>query len=189
LFLQAFVVACGVRKTWTKVFEGLDTPGQQIKKLRDILADLGMSGRPSMERAKAIKQERELQKELGKYFSSILILSSPGANFVLLCLSADVQEFEQKVTGRSSRSKTKSKEESPEKDEASPSEDKDKDDDAEDDDDDEDDAPRRPVCGLLVVYSFSNLPILDLPRNKPRARASWPSCKTKATRSDFFFQL
>jgi len=29
---QSFVVACGVRRVWSKVFEGLDTPAQQIKK-------------------------------------------------------------------------------------------------------------------------------------------------------------
>jgi hypothetical protein len=43
----------------------LDTPQQQIKKLKEILADLGMTGRMSMEQAKAIKEKRELAKELG----------------------------------------------------------------------------------------------------------------------------
>lgn len=61
-----------MRKVWSKVFEGLDTPQQQIKKLREILTDLGMTGRMSMEQAKAIKEKRELEKELGT-FVTILI--------------------------------------------------------------------------------------------------------------------
>ncbi|KAF8202417.1 hypothetical protein BJ912DRAFT_1053607 [Pholiota molesta] len=85
--LKSLVVACGMRKVWSKVFEGLDTPQQQIKKLREILTDLGMTGRMSMEQAKAIKEKRELEKEL-----------------------ADVKEFAEKMTGRASRSQDKSSE-------------------------------------------------------------------------------
>lgn len=63
---------------------------------------------------------------------------------------ADVQEFEQKVVGRSSRSKaTKSKQDSPEKDEKMASEDGEG---AEEDDEDEDNAPRRPVRGFSLVH-------------------------------------
>ncbi|KAI0058864.1 hypothetical protein BV25DRAFT_1993968 [Artomyces pyxidatus] len=62
--LKSIVVACGVRKIWTKEFQGLDTPTQQIARLRAILADLGMNGRLSMEKAREIKAERELAKEL-----------------------------------------------------------------------------------------------------------------------------
>lgn len=50
---------------WSKVFQGLDTPKQQITKLKEILHGLGMHGRMSMEQAKAIKQKRELEQELG----------------------------------------------------------------------------------------------------------------------------
>lgn len=63
--LKSFVVACGVRKVWSKVFAGVDSPSGQIKILKGILADLGMNGRLSMEQAKAIKEKREMAKELG----------------------------------------------------------------------------------------------------------------------------
>lgn len=64
--MQSLVVACGVRKVWSKVFEGMDRPSQQIKKLKEILSDLGMKGRYSLDQAKAIKEKRELAQELGK---------------------------------------------------------------------------------------------------------------------------
>lgn len=62
--LKSFVAACGVRKVWSKVFENIDVPAQQIKMLREILAELGMTGRLSLEQAKRIKENRELAKEL-----------------------------------------------------------------------------------------------------------------------------
>ncbi|KAF9494862.1 hypothetical protein BDN71DRAFT_1507205 [Pleurotus eryngii] len=76
--LKSLVVACGVRKQWVKVFEGLDRPSQQISKLQQILADLGMEGRLSLEKAKVIKEKREFEKEL-----------------------ADVKAFEQTMAARS----------------------------------------------------------------------------------------
>ena len=63
---QSFVVACGVRRIWSKVFEGLDTPAQQIKKLKEILHELGMTGRLSLEKARAIREKREFAQELRK---------------------------------------------------------------------------------------------------------------------------
>ena len=59
------MVACGVRKVWSKEFKDLDRPSEQIRRLRQILTDLGMSGRMSMEQAKAIKERREFAQELG----------------------------------------------------------------------------------------------------------------------------
>ena len=53
-----------MRKVWSKEFKDLDS-SQQIKRLREILADLGMTGRLSLEQAKAIKEKRELAQELG----------------------------------------------------------------------------------------------------------------------------
>ncbi|KAI9062744.1 hypothetical protein FKP32DRAFT_1612484 [Trametes sanguinea] len=73
--LKSLVVACGVRKVWSKEFSGLDRPSDQIRRLKQILSDLGMTGRMSMEQAKAIKAKREFEKEL-----------------------QDVQEFASKVT-------------------------------------------------------------------------------------------
>ncbi|KAG8977751.1 hypothetical protein FRB90_008718 [Tulasnella sp. 427] len=86
--LKSFVVACGVRKKWVKEFEGLTTPAQQINKLRQILADLGMTGRLSMEKAKEIREKREFAQEM-----------------------EDIQEFNAKINGprasRSSKGKAK----------------------------------------------------------------------------------
>ncbi|KAI5895545.1 uncharacterized protein SCHCODRAFT_01031472 [Schizophyllum commune H4-8] len=84
--LKSFVVACGVRKVWSKFFkaENADRPSDQIRALRKLLADLGMTGRLSLEQAKAIREKRELEQEL-----------------------EDVQQFAAKMTGRASRSATK----------------------------------------------------------------------------------
>ncbi|KAG8877299.1 hypothetical protein FRB98_006773 [Tulasnella sp. 332] len=87
---QSFVVACGVRKKWAKEFEGLSKPSQQINHVKRILSDLGMTGRLSLEKAKEIREKRELAKEI-----------------------EDVKEFDAKVNGprasRSSTSKTNSR--------------------------------------------------------------------------------
>ncbi|PBK69202.1 hypothetical protein ARMSODRAFT_957551 [Armillaria solidipes] len=84
--LKSLVLACGVRKPWTKLFEGVDRPSQQIKIIKDILAELGMKGRMSMEQAKAIREKREMEQEL-----------------------ADVQSFEKSFVSRSSRSRATAK--------------------------------------------------------------------------------
>ncbi|KAF8892185.1 hypothetical protein BD779DRAFT_1798825 [Infundibulicybe gibba] len=62
--LKSLVVACGVRKVWSKVFQDIDQPSGQIRKLKEILTDLGMSGRMSIEQAKAIRERRELAQEM-----------------------------------------------------------------------------------------------------------------------------
>ncbi|EJD48061.1 hypothetical protein AURDEDRAFT_136462 [Auricularia subglabra TFB-10046 SS5] len=62
--LKSFVVACGVRKQWAREFKGMDKPSQQIAHLRKMLADLGMTGRLSLEKAKGIRAQRELQQEI-----------------------------------------------------------------------------------------------------------------------------
>jgi outer membrane protein TolC len=55
---------------WSKVFQGFDTPAQRINKLKEMLQDLGMKGRMSMEQAKAIREKREFAQELRR--SSLL---------------------------------------------------------------------------------------------------------------------
>ena len=60
-------MACGVRKQWAREFRGLDRPAEQIHRLKQILADLGMSGRMSLEQAKVIRAKRELAQELGEW--------------------------------------------------------------------------------------------------------------------------
>ncbi|KAJ3852092.1 hypothetical protein EV368DRAFT_65201 [Lentinula lateritia] len=79
--LKSLINACGIRKVWSKVFKNIeDSPSKQIALLRKMLADLGMTGRLSMEQAKSIKEKRELASEL-----------------------ADVQSFEQTIKNQSSR--------------------------------------------------------------------------------------
>ncbi len=57
------MIACGIRKVWAKEFKDMDKPAQ-IRRLKQLLADLGMKGRLSLEQAKAIKEKRELAQEL-----------------------------------------------------------------------------------------------------------------------------
>ena len=121
---QSLVVACGVRKVWSKEFKDLSNPSAQIQRLKSILAELGMSGRMSMEQAKAIKAKREFAQEL-----------------------EDVKDFEKKVVGRSEGRSSRKKLGSGRKDVESSNEDED-----EDEDDEEDGKPRkrRTVCGSCV---------------------------------------
>ena len=60
------VLACGVRKVWAKEFQNHLRSSQQIKRLKEILTDLGMTGRFTLQQAKLIKENRELAQELGK---------------------------------------------------------------------------------------------------------------------------
>jgi len=83
--LKSLVHACGVRKVWSKEFQNLDKPLQQVKRLKEILTELGMDGRPTMDKAKAIREKRDLAKEL-----------------------EDVRAFEQAVAGRPSRDRPRS---------------------------------------------------------------------------------
>ena len=71
-YSQSLVYACGVRKVWTKELKDLDTPSSQITHLRKLLGDLGMNGRFTIERARAIKKKRELAQELGMSYSCVL---------------------------------------------------------------------------------------------------------------------
>ncbi|THV02542.1 hypothetical protein K435DRAFT_963051 [Dendrothele bispora CBS 962.96] len=79
--LKSFVTACGVRKVWSHLFEGIENqPSKQIKMLRQILEDLGMGSRPSMEKARAIRARRELEDELAEVqaFEKSLLARGPG---------------------------------------------------------------------------------------------------------------
>lgn len=71
--MQSYVVACGTRKQWAREFKDiLDDKRAQIKRLKEILASLGMTGRLSLEKAKSIKEQREFAQELGKIVLSCL---------------------------------------------------------------------------------------------------------------------
>ncbi|KAI0233052.1 hypothetical protein L0F63_003919 [Massospora cicadina] len=60
--LKAYVVRCGVRKNW-KVTLGDLGPRQQVQKLTQILEELGMKGRPTLEKCKAIAAKEALKRE------------------------------------------------------------------------------------------------------------------------------
>ncbi|ORX35901.1 hypothetical protein BD324DRAFT_651815 [Kockovaella imperatae] len=62
--LKRFVVACGVRKQWGKELADCPTAKDQIRHLESLLISLGMKGKPTMGKAKALKEQRELAAEL-----------------------------------------------------------------------------------------------------------------------------
>ncbi|EIW71076.1 hypothetical protein M231_03525 [Tremella mesenterica] len=89
--LKKIVNACGVRKQWSKEFSDCPTTVKQISRLNSILSSLGMRGQPTLGKAKALKERRELAAELN-----------------------DVREFEatRGLRGKSSRDKSTPKSES-----------------------------------------------------------------------------
>ncbi|ORY30223.1 hypothetical protein BCR39DRAFT_530046 [Naematelia encephala] len=62
--LKRIVVACGVRKQWSKEFADIPKAREQIRALQRILSELGMKGSPTISKARAIKERRELAAEL-----------------------------------------------------------------------------------------------------------------------------
>lgn len=62
--LKASINKCGVRKNWSKELADCDTDSKKIKKLKKILEDLGVKGRPTLEKCKKVKKNRELEAEL-----------------------------------------------------------------------------------------------------------------------------
>lgn len=61
--LKNYILRCGVRKVWKKELEG-SSVSQSISKLKKILQDLGMKGRPSLAKCKVIRDRLELEKEM-----------------------------------------------------------------------------------------------------------------------------
>ena len=62
--LQGWLVKCGIRKIWGKELAPYDKPKAKIRHLREMLAEAGMTGRYSTEKANQIKEERELRADL-----------------------------------------------------------------------------------------------------------------------------
>lgn len=62
--LQGWLIRCGIRKMWHKELAPYDTCKAKISHLKKLLADAGMTGRYSVEKANQIKDDRELQAEL-----------------------------------------------------------------------------------------------------------------------------
>ena len=61
--LKGYINKCGVRKVWKRELYDLNEKAQ-IARLDAILRELGMEGRPTLEKCKAIKERREFEEEL-----------------------------------------------------------------------------------------------------------------------------
>ena len=62
--LQGWLVKCGIRKVWYKELQPYDTHKAKVQHLKEMLAEAGMTGRYSVEKASQIREERELQADL-----------------------------------------------------------------------------------------------------------------------------
>lgn len=62
--LQGWLVRCGVRKVWGKELKPFETSKAKIGHLKQMLADVGMTGRYSNEKAAQIKEARELAADI-----------------------------------------------------------------------------------------------------------------------------
>lgn len=62
--LQGWLIKCGIRKMWYKELQSYDTPKAKVRHLKEMLAEAGMTGRYSVEKASQIREERELKADL-----------------------------------------------------------------------------------------------------------------------------
>ncbi|KAI9723659.1 MAG: hypothetical protein M1812_000959 [Candelaria pacifica] len=62
--LQSWLLKCGIRKMWHKELAPFETQKAKIGHLKEMLADAGMDGRYSAEKAKQIKEAREFKADL-----------------------------------------------------------------------------------------------------------------------------
>lgn len=62
--LQGWLIKCGIRKMWHRELAPYDSSKAKIVHLKGLLADAGMTGRYSIEKASQIKDDRELQADL-----------------------------------------------------------------------------------------------------------------------------
>jgi hypothetical protein len=62
--LQGWLVKCGVRKIWAFELKSYETSKAKIKHLKEMLSDVGMTGRYSLEKASQIKEARELAADI-----------------------------------------------------------------------------------------------------------------------------
>lgn len=62
--LQSWLIKCGIRKLWGKELKPYDSSKAKIKHLKHMLAEAGMTGRYSLEKANQIKEERELKADI-----------------------------------------------------------------------------------------------------------------------------
>ncbi|KAJ5965525.1 hypothetical protein N7481_012239 [Penicillium waksmanii] len=62
--LQGWLVKCGIRKMWWRELQPYETPKAKIKHLKGMLENAGMKGRYSLDKARQIRDERELKADL-----------------------------------------------------------------------------------------------------------------------------
>lgn len=62
--LQSWLLKCGIRKLWHRGLAPYSTPKERIRHLKGMLEEVGMRGRFSAEKARQIKESRELAAEL-----------------------------------------------------------------------------------------------------------------------------
>ena len=62
--LQGWLVKCGIRKMWWKELQPYETSKPKIRHLKEMLAEAGMNGRYSLDKANQIREERELKADL-----------------------------------------------------------------------------------------------------------------------------
>lgn len=62
--LQDWLIKCGIRKVWGKELALYTTPREKIAHLKDMLKEVGMDGRYSIQKARQIKESRELAADL-----------------------------------------------------------------------------------------------------------------------------
>lgn len=62
--LQGWLVKCGIRKMWWRELQPYETPKAKIKHLKQMLEGVGMKGRYSEDKARQIREERELKADL-----------------------------------------------------------------------------------------------------------------------------
>lgn len=62
--LQSWLLKCGIRKLWYRELAPYSTSKEKIQHLKKMLEDVGMTPRYSVEKARQIKEARELRAEL-----------------------------------------------------------------------------------------------------------------------------
>ena len=62
--LQSWLVKCGIRKLWHRELAPHSSTAAKIAHLKQMLRDVGMEGRFSVEKARAVKERRELEQDL-----------------------------------------------------------------------------------------------------------------------------
>ncbi|KAK9366477.1 hypothetical protein V1509DRAFT_629557, partial [Lipomyces kononenkoae] len=76
--LKSWVVKCGVRKKWSRELAQCKTKKDMILHLQNILVGLGLTPRYSLEKAKKIRERREMEAEVAQLNDDICEPSDAG---------------------------------------------------------------------------------------------------------------